>query len=371
MKILIDGRLYGLENAGLGRYLVNLVSELSKIDSRNEYVIFLRKKYFNNLTLPENWKKVMTDFRHYSIKEQILLPIYIKKEKPDLVHFPHFNVPVFYEGKYVVTIHDMLMHEFAGLSATTLPAPLYFFKQLAYKFVFNRAVRNSKYILVPSGVVKSDIVKSYHFTSDKIFITYEGVGKTIGFKEGEKIKEPYFFYAGNAYPHKNLNRLVEAVKLLNKKVDHKVILVIASARNIFTQKLQKITKNLDVDGFVKLAGFVPDDVLGQMYKNSLAFVFPSVSEGFGLPGLEAMSSGTLVLASNIPIFKEIYGENAIYFDPFDPSSISDSMIKVLGMTKKERELRIAKSLKFIEKYSWGKMAKETLHVYETALMSNE
>ena len=174
MKILIDGRLYGLENAGLGRYVMNLITELSKIDSKNDYVILLREKYFDSLKLPGNWKKVLADFRHYSFSEQIFLPNLINKENPDLVHFPHFNVPVFYNGGYVVTIHDLLMHKQIGLSATTLPAFLYFFKRLGYRLVFDRAVKKSNAIIVPSLAVKKELEKEYKNITEKITVTYEG-----------------------------------------------------------------------------------------------------------------------------------------------------------------------------------------------------
>ena len=130
MRILIDARLYGLENAGLGRYLINLIQELGKIDIKNEYVLLLRKKYFNSLNLSANWKKVLADFPHYGFAEQLKLPALISNLHPDVVHFPHFNAPIFYKGNYVVTIHDMLMHKSVGLAATTLPAPLYFLKRL-------------------------------------------------------------------------------------------------------------------------------------------------------------------------------------------------------------------------------------------------
>jgi glycosyltransferase involved in cell wall biosynthesis len=174
MKILIDARLYGLENAGLGRYLINLVSELSKFDSKNEYVLLLRKKYFDNLSLPTNWKKVLADFHHYSFKEQIFLPGLINKENPDLVHFPHFNVPIFFRGKYIVTIHDMLMHQFTGLSATTLPAPFYCLKQTVYKFVFAMAVGRAVKVIVPSETVKNDLISHYKINSKKVEVIYEG-----------------------------------------------------------------------------------------------------------------------------------------------------------------------------------------------------
>jgi len=174
MRILIDGRLYGLENAGLGRYVMNLVNELSKLDSQNEYVLLLRKKYYNSLKLPVNWKKVLADFRHYSFAEQVKLPGIIGGEKPDLVHFPHFNVPVFYRGRYVVTIHDMLMHRFAGLSATTLPALFYLFKQSVYKFVFSMALKKAVMIIVPSETVKRDLIRYQKIDPRKVEVIYEG-----------------------------------------------------------------------------------------------------------------------------------------------------------------------------------------------------
>ncbi len=173
MRILIDARLYGLENAGLGRYTMELVAELSKLDRKNSYIILLRKKYFDELTLPSNWKKVLADIKHYSFAEQVNLPCIIKKENPDLTHFLHFNLPLTFNGKFIVTIHDMLMHKYAGLSATTLPAPFYFVKQLIYRLIFRKAVLASKKIIVPSESVKKEILEYYKIDKEKIEVTYE------------------------------------------------------------------------------------------------------------------------------------------------------------------------------------------------------
>src|SRR5258706_879858 len=374
MKIVIDGRLYGLENAGLGRYLINLVSEISKIDSNDEFVLLLRKKYFDSLNLPSNWKKVVADFRHYSLTEQIKLPGLIKKEKPDLVHFPHFNVPSFYNRPYAVTIHDMLMHQFSGLSASTLPGPFYYLKTIAYKYVFQKAVTLSVKIIVPSNAVAGELVKYYKIPESKIKTIYEGSDEKIGTLSWGKMENPYFVYAGNAYPHKNLTRLVEAMVALNKQrlaksefgkeSDKKVVLFIASARNVFVGRLEKIIEKLKASEFVKLSGFVPDEKLGSLFKNSLCFVFPSLSEGFGLPGLEAMNSGTILLASEIPVFREVYGKHAIYFNPLDFSSIEKAMKYVIEMDPKTRKERIEEAQEFSKRYSWTKMAKETFKIYE-------
>lgn len=175
MRIVIDARLYGLENAGLGRYTINLIDELQKIDKQNEYFVLLRKKYFNQLNLAGNWKKALADINHYSLEEQTKLPKIIKDLKPNLVHFLHFNAPIFYKGKYVVTIHDLLMHKQRGLEATTLTPSRYFLKRLAYKLVFENAVRRAFRVIVPSQAVKDEVCYYYKLNPNKVIVTYEGI----------------------------------------------------------------------------------------------------------------------------------------------------------------------------------------------------
>ncbi len=175
----------------------------------------------------------------------------------------------------------------------------------------------------------------------------------------------YFIYVGNAYPHKNLKKLIEAMVKLNKKVKENIKLYIVSSRNVFTKRLEKLIDKFNAGDYVKLLGFVPDEKLKVLYKKSLAFVFPSISEGFGLPGLEAMNAQTLVSCSDIPVFREIYKDVPIYFNPFDVNSISDAMKLVLDMDAEAREKRIEKGLALAKTYSWSKMAKETLKVYES------
>jgi len=180
-----------------------------------------------------------------------------------------------------------------------------------------------------------------------------------------KESDLYFIYAGNAYPHKNLKRLIEATVVLNKKVKENIKLYIVSSRNVFTKRLENMIKKLKAEEYIKLLGFVPDDKLNILYKKSLGFVSSSISEGFGLPGLEAMNNQTLVACSDIPVFKEIYKDTPIYFNPFDVNSISDSMKLILEMDSMAREKRIQKGLDLAKTYSWSKMAKETLNIYES------
>ncbi len=371
MRILIDARFYGLENAGLGRYTTNLVEELKKQGKKNEYVVLLRSKYFKNLKFPENWKKVEAEVEHYSFEEQLKLPGIIKAQKPDLVHFPHFNVPVFYFGKYVVTIHDMLMHKFRGTDTTTLGPLIYLVKRfLGYDLVFASAVKRAQKVIVPTKAIQNEVSKFYNKEKRDAVVTYEGVGNnfTKGTSKDKVLKKykiigDYFVYTGNAYPHKNLDRLIDALVQLNEE-GKSAKLFIASSRDAFVERLEKLIKEKGAQDYVKLLGFVPDEELATLYKNSVAFVYPSLSEGFGLQGLEAMTAGTLVLVSDIPVFKEVYKDSSVYFDPESVESMVETKKKALTLTAKSRKEIIKSSTKFARKYSWSDMAKETLKVYE-------
>ena len=370
MRIVIDARIYGLEHAGPGRYVKNLVDHLAVLDKKNQYIILLRKKYFDELNLPKNFEKYLAEYNHYSFKEQFMLLPALYKLKPDLIHFPFFNVPILYFGKFIVTIHDLTMHYFKGGEATTRGWVQSKIWRIGYHIAFAKAVYGSKKIIVPSKYVESDLVKYYKIKKRKVEVTYEGVDdaikvtkKSASVLKKYNINNQYFIYSGSAYPHKNLKTAIEAIALLNKKRKQKVLLVLTSSRTIFTERVLAWAKEMGVEKYIKHVGFVPDDDLANLYTNSLAYVYPTLSEGFGLPGLEAMSAKALVIASDIKVLKEVYGDNAIYFDPRDVKSLTEVMNKVIKMPSFKKEERIENSLVFIKKYSWKKMTKETLAVY--------
>ena len=370
--------MYGLENAGIGRYLINLINNLEEIDRDNNYVLLLRKKYFNELNHFRNYKKVLADFSHYTFGEQINLPVLIKKENPDLVHFPHINIPVLYKGKFIVTVHDMTMH-YQGISATTLPLYKYLLKRVPYSYAFRQAVLNSAAIITPSKTVKDEIVNYFKINPEKVSVTYEGysIDYIVGRASAREFdilgkyniaNSDYFFYVGNAYPHKNLERVVKATSDLNKNKGLSVKFVVAGSRDVFMDRLQKVIEANSAQDLVKLVGFVNDDELRVLYKYSLGFVYPSLSEGFGLQGLEAIASGTILLAANTPVFQEIYSSHAFYFNPLDVSSISSTMYSVFGIKKSDKYRYIKTAQDYIKRYSWRKMAEETLKLYQGTLI---
>ncbi|MCL5090384.1 MAG: glycosyltransferase family 4 protein [Patescibacteria group bacterium] len=371
MKIGIDCRMYGLKYAGIGRYVMNLVKELMGQDQVNEYVLFFNEENQNAKIKIQNenpkCKIIFVNINHYSLKEQLLFPFILSKKNLDLMHFPAFNLPVFYFGKYVVTIHDLIKHTSTGMSTTTRSPALYWLKYWGYKLVFRSAVNNAAKIFTPSQAVKDELLTEYRLPEEKVVVTYEGVDKSIkGIKSKEniwgkyKIRKPYVLYVGSVYPHKNVEKLVEAVKGL-QTTDYRLQLVIVCARSVFWERLQRKIKEMGAEDLVNLVGFVPNEELGSLYQEAEAFVFPSLSEGFGLPGLEAMAQGTPVLASDIPVFREIYGEAAEYFDPKDSEEMGRKIKEVIKDKGKKGET--VKGLAQVKKYSWQKMASETLSVY--------
>ena len=372
MRIGIDARFLGPKGIGLGRYVFELIVNLEKIDKKNEYIIFLRAENFDFYNPKnKNFKKKIADVSWYSLKEQLLLPPIIAKERLDLLHVPHFNIPIFYPGKIIVTIHDIIKSEFASLSATTRSSIIYFLKHLAYELILKIAIFRSRHVFVPSNDVAQKLIDKFKISKEKISVTYESSSFKQVNLNGErilkkyKIKKPYLIYVGNAYPHKNLEGIFAALKILtDQKID--IRLINPCPRDVFYKRLTRKAKELGLSDKVILPGFVPDDDLIALYQEAAAFVTATFSEGFGIPGLEAMSLGTPVVCSDIPILREIYGDAALFFDPKNPKDIAEKVNLILTDIRLKQKL-ILKGKVQVKKYSWQKMAKETLRVYKEVL----
>jgi glycosyltransferase involved in cell wall biosynthesis len=377
MTIGIDARFFGPRGKGLGRYTQKLIEELEKIDTQNDFVIFLRRENFDEYQ-PQNprFKKVLSDYRWYTLAEQIFLPGKICRQKTDLMHFPHFNVPIFYFGRYIVTIHDLILRHFATKRASTLGPLTYWFKHLAYRLVIWLAIWRAQKIITVSQYVKQDIIKCFGVVPEKIIVTYEGAAETIKSQDltagGQditgkyKIKKPYLLYVGNAYPHKNLEQLIGAFGILLERHKKDLQLVLVGEDDYFYQRLRS-QNNTAVQKMVQsqkiiFTGFVPDKQLAVLYQNAKLYVFPSLCEGFGLPPLEAMAHGLPVAASFATCLPEILGEAAIYFDAQNCQDIAEKIKEVLENEGLRKKL-ISKGFEQIKKYSWLKMAKETLKIY--------
>lgn len=417
MKIGIDARFYGpIGGGGLGRYTKEIVDHLELMDKENDYVIFLRKENWNDFH-PQNsrFKKILAPYQWYGWKEQILMPWRIKKEKVDLMHFSHFNVPFFYRKKFIVTVHDLILLKYPSKKATTL-SPLYFkLKYFAYKFIIRHALKKANSIITPSQFVKNDIIHYFKIAEDKIIVIYEGltdINKKNSFGENEYIKNvdktadkrlemeynkgirrknensfekegnitlknrkdalsalennKYILYVGNAYPHKNLERLIAAFSLvLKEKRFGNLRLVLVGVKNYFYEELISHVNNFysDILNNIVFWGYATDQELKELYKNAELYIFPSLQEGFGLPPLEAISFGVPVVCSNNSSLPEILGDAANYFDGEDEKDMAEK-IKSTMENENLRKSLIEKGFAKVKNYSWQKAAIETLNVYE-------
>ena len=375
MKILIDCRFWGLEHAGLGRYVSNLVKNIITLDKKNKYVLLIteeKKKEISSLLPKVKVEVVPINARHYSFKEQIVVPLVLKNLKYDLLHTPHFNVPILtaFKRSLVLTIHDLIKDESRGLETTTRHPMVYFIKYLGYKVTMWQALQKAAKIIIPSKWVKKEVIKRYGVSEDKLRVVYEGANdKFTGMAKGQnkkskilkkyKIQKPYFIYVGSAYPHKNLRNLIFAIKLINSSIN----LVIVCSRDVFLQRFKKQIIQANVDKYINLVGFIPDDDLKILYQNAVAFITPSLMEGFGLPGIEAMASGCPVIASKKAALPEIYGQAAHYFNPENLDEIRDKMVEILKLSVNKRRKIIQKGIKQARKYSWQRCARETLKIY--------
>jgi glycosyltransferase involved in cell wall biosynthesis len=365
MRIGIDARL--INETGVGRYISNLISRLEKIDSVNEYIIFVNPKSDSLKFDNPRWQKRFINVHWHTLAEQLVMPYLFRKEKLDLVHIPYFNIPIFYRKNVVVTIHDLTTLTYATGKASTLPKILYLLKLFGLKIILTLGLKNASSIIAVSESTKNEIQDRFKIVPNKIQVTYEGFDdKLISLKNTFKTKPiisgNYFLYVGNAYPHKNLSTLINAFLQLIKIESIKDIkLVLAGPDDYFYRKLIKDIANKKLNNKIIFFGYANDHDLVNLYQNAKTLVFPSLSEGFGLPALEALCLGIPVLCSDLPIFHEILGSYARYFNPHDVKSILNQLTRIA-----ENQPQISQSNidNLRQKYNWDRMARETLDIYK-------
>lgn len=366
MRIGIDARLWN--ETGVGRYTRNLVRELVSVDRKNEYILFVLekdKKDFQFLTSPK-FQIREANIRWHSLQEQLAFPQVLQKENLDLVHFPYFSVPILYSRPFVVTIHDLIVHHFPTGQASTLPYPIYFLKLQGYKYVISQAAKKACAVFAVSQATKAEVVKHLKIPQEKVVVTYEAIDVGVQKKrQNEQMRTgDYFLYVGNAYPHKNLEKLIEAFMNV-RRTSLSIKLILVGRNDFFYTRLQNKLQN-----GVELIVAPNDAMLANLYQHAKALVMPSLMEGFGLPPLEAMANGCPVVISDIPSLREICESAAIYFNPNNASDMAEKMTQVLSLSQKERDSFITLGKKRAQHFSWKKMAEETLKVYESCASKN-
>jgi len=374
----IDARFYGPTSKGLGRYTKEVIDRIIEQDDQDDYVVFLNDENYNDFTIEKsNVRKLKINLPWYGIIEQIFMPYYIWREKIDLMHIPHFNVPFFMPSKYIVTIHDLILTKFPSQRASTLSPLLYKLKNIAYKIIISNAIKKSQKIIAVSEFTKKDIVDQFKANPEKIIVTHEGISKNIvndySLVDDQKIilkygiNKNYLLYVGNAYPHKNLEKLLEVFVEL-KKQNLNIQLVLVGGEDYFYKRLKELVLNFDksVQDDIIFTGYVVDKDLASFFRLAKIYVFPSLYEGFGLPPLEAMVQGCPVLSSDQASMKEILENSAMYFNPYDKEDMKIKILELLNNKKLQNDLR-KKGFEQVRKYSWDKCAEKTFEIYNTII----
>ena len=361
-KIVIDAREL---RTSTGRYVERLLHYLQKTDTANKYIVLLTPNDFDTWQpSAKNFSKLSCKYKEFTFGEQLGYARMLYKLKPDLVHFAMIHQPILYFGRSVSTFHDLTTVRYKNPNK---PAWIYWAKLPAYWLVIQIAARKNKLLITPTEYVKKDVTQFTKISPDKIITTLEAADE---FKEPAKalpalLGKSFIMYVGRPQPHKNLSRLIKAFSALKKK-HPSLRLVLAGKKDPIHATYVDYAQQLGVAEDIIFTGFVTDGELRWLYQNCQAYIFPSLSEGFGLPGLEAMLHSAPVVSSNATCLPEVYGDAAEYFDPTNTLEMTKKIDLVISDSALRKKLT-TKGYHHAKTFSWNRMATQTVAVYEEAL----
>jgi glycosyltransferase involved in cell wall biosynthesis len=376
MKIGIDA-LY-LQSAdsptGLYQYTSRLIDGLQKIDRENEYLLYFfnwrnrkREETIERYRVNPNFKKRICRVPYRALAPlSKVLPISTVLGKVDLFHGPAFGLlPDGFFKKSVVSIHDLKVFYPSELFARSKGSELFRKQTLD-------AIKRADRVITMSEFTRAELIDRLHLSEERIRVTYLGVGAEFSpAQDGEKItllkskygiKRPYILFVGLIEPKKNLSRLIEAFSEARRSLPQPYQLVIAGPPGPSMEEVLQKIRGLFLEGEVILTGAVPREELPLLYAGAAVFTFPSLQEGFGIPPLEAMASGTPVVASNVTSLPEVIGAAGILVDPLRTEEIAGAIYSVLTDLPLREALK-EKGLARSRDFSWEKMARETLQIY--------
>jgi len=371
MNIGIDCRMYSTFY-GIGRYTHELVTRILKINETLEkphkFTLFFNPTEFKTFDEKafKHIIKIQVNANHYSLSEQTSFLKALYKEKLDTVHFPHFNIPYFYNRPFTVTIHDLTLSLFPGQKMNK------FHHRLAYNLTIKHAVNKAKRILTVSAYTKNDLIRFLKVPPEKIHVTHLGVSDDFTFITDTKVFTPtlkkfklehkqFFLYAGVWRTHKNIPRLIEAFHLIKQKTEKPFKLVLTGKPDPLYKEVPDTIKKYKLENDVILTGSVTNEELSHLYNASFIFTFPSLYEGFGLPPLESMKCGTPVVASFASSLPEVLKDNAVYFDPYDVNDMAEKILSLAKDADKQADL-VEKGIAHANTFSWQKLAEKSLKV---------
>jgi glycosyltransferase involved in cell wall biosynthesis len=365
VRIGIDARK--LHDFGIGTYIRNLLRQLARIDHESEFVLLCRPADSQTLgALGTNFRAVVETSRNYTLAEQWAIPLALRREHVSLFHAPHYVLPPLIGCRSVVTIHDCIHLMF----------PQYLPNRFAFAYAkasIRLAARRATRIMTVSESSKRDILRFVNVPPEKIDVIYNSYDERFGIEPAEEdvvrvreryqLNDEFVLYAGNVKPHKNLGRLIEAFHLVRKRGMNNLKLVMIGDEISKYSALRRAVHQYQLHKYVRFLGYLPEETLAVMYRLAGVFVFPSLYEGFGLPPLEAMASGTPVVTSNVSSLPEVAGDAAVLVDPYDPHAIAEGIYQVLSDEQLRRALRL-KGVARAGQFSWEQSVRRVHAIYE-------
>jgi glycosyltransferase involved in cell wall biosynthesis len=365
MKIAIDARII---NSGTGRYIERLIHYLEELDTTNDYLILVRHADlgFYKPTNPR-FHVVEAEFADYSFGEQLGFNRLLRKLKPDLVHFCMPQQPLLYTRPAVTSVLDLNLLRIS--SNDTMNAVELRVKKVIFGLLLWIVAHRTTRVLTISNYTKQDLLRFSRINPNKITVAYLGADQVAASSEPVAAYQnvPFILYVGRAEPYKNNRGLMAAHQQL-LKTNPDLRLVIAGPKDAMREgdmrwAAEKQFHNID------FLGFVSDQQLAWLYQHCRAYVVPSLMEGFGMPGLEAMAYGAPVASSHASCLPEVYGDGAIYFDPTSPDDMARVIGELIASDSQRAELS-AKGKQQTTKYSWRRFAEQTLALYKDTLGQN-
>ena len=379
LRIAIDARR--LKDFGIGTYIRNLVQALARIDTQDVFILVAHQRDAHDLaSLPKNFEIVTYEHADTDLVAQAGFPMLLARLAADLYHIPLNAVPVFMPKPYVVTIHDMSSLLWERREGARNSVRLYRFR---------RGLLRADKVIAVSGATRRDIENLLGIPPERIRQIYNAPDPKFSehpppadaraagpdayqlerrrILERYQINYPFLLYAGNIRPQKNIPRLVEAFAVLRHDLEsHPVYkdlrLIIIGDEISAHPAVRRTVIHGGVQHLVRFLGFVPFDTLRVFFESAAAFVFPSLYEGFGLPPLEAMATGTPVVTSNVSSLPEVVGDAAVTVNPENVFDIARGIRDVLLDEDLRRRL-IRRGYEHIQKFSWQRTAEEVLETY--------
>jgi glycosyltransferase involved in cell wall biosynthesis len=364
IKIGIDAsRLATVNRTGTEHYTWELLHALGQLDRSNRYTLYCNQRPAVLPPLPPNFVLQPMPFgRAWTLGR---LSLEMLRLPPDILFVPAHVLPLINPPRSVVTIHDLgfLYHPEAHTRA----------QRLHHRLFTRLSAKRATHIITVSEAVKHDLQHFYGIPAAKIEVTYHGVHERFKpvtqssmLEAAQKrygIKQPYFLSVGTIQPRKNIARLIEAFAAAHATIDHHINLVLVGKRGWQTEKIERRAAELGIAESVHFAGYVSDQDLPAILSGALAFVFPSLHEGFGMPVLEAQACGTPVLASNVSALPEVVGDSGVLVDPYNVAAIANGLVRLASDPNLRDQLR-EQGLKHAASWTWERTAHQTLTVLE-------